>query len=192
MVNQSSDFYDSGASRLRSRLAAAALAGTTVAMLAAPPSAPAVTRSVDYGQPGAAPMRAVRGWWNPNGGTLRIPSREVSRSPQSRETQTICAEFTLYRFTAEYYVAPWAFEATRRRCVDAASRRRARFPTWNYAALPYSSYSLSVTITWRVKGGIRLSKALYDYDRVEDYRCETKNCASALRYAGVASMRFES
>jgi hypothetical protein len=192
MVNDSSELHDSGAARLRPRLAAAALAGLAAAVLAASPDAAAVTRTVDYGQPGAAQMRAVRGWWNPNGGRLRIPSREVGRTPQSRETQTICAEFTLYRFTAEYYVAPWAFEATRRSCVNAAPGHRARFRTWNYAALPYSSYNLGIAITWRVKNGPRLSSALYDYDRVADYRCETRNCASALRYAGVASIRFES
>ena len=137
-------------------------------------------------------MPAVRGWWNPNGGTLRIPAREVSRTPESRKTQTICAEFTLYRFTAEYYQEPWAFEATRRRCIDATPRRRARFPTWDYAALPYSSYNLNVTITWRVKNGTRLSSALYDYDRVADYRCQTRNCSSAIRQRGVASIRFDS
>jgi hypothetical protein len=174
------------------RFCTRALAGVAAVALAFPPPAAAVTRTVDYGQPGKAQMPAVRGWWNPNGGRLRIASREVGRTVQSRLPQTICAELTLYRFTAEYYVAPWAFEASRRWCRRAAPGRRAIFATWNYAALAYSSYNLNIAITWRASDGRRLSSALYDYDRVADYRCQTKNCASAIRYAGVASIRFES
>jgi hypothetical protein len=169
-----------------------ALAAVVATALAAPATAPAITRTVDYGQPGPAQLRAVRGWWNPNGGRLRVPARYVSRTTMSPKTQTICAEFTLYRFTAEYYEQPWAFDDTRRWCVDAAPGRRAHFPTWRYSALAYSSYTLDVTLTWRVRGAERLASALYDYDAVADYRCQTKNCSSALRYARVASIRFDS
>ena len=161
-------------------------------MLAAAAPAPAVTRSVEYGTPGAAEMPAVRGWWNPNGGTLRIPSRHVARAPGASQPQTICAEFTLYRFTSEYYVAPWAFDASRRWCRRADPRQRALFPAWRFSALAYSSYTLSVAITWRVSGGDRLSSAVYDYDEVADYRCQTGNCVSALRFGGVGSIRFDS
>ena len=163
-----------------------------VAALAAPAAAPAVTRTIDYGQPGPAQLKALRGWWNPNGGKLRVPSRYVDRTTMSPATQTICAEFTLYRFTAQYFEEPWAFEDSSRRCVDAAPGKRAHFSTWRYFAAPYSSYTLDVTITWRVRGGAPLASALYDYDRIADYRCQTKNCSSKKRYAGVASIRFES
>jgi hypothetical protein len=181
-----------GSGRLALRLFTWASAGVVTTALAAPSTAPAITRSVDYGQPGAAQMRAVRGWWNPNGGTLRMPARYVSRTSMSPATQTICTEFTLYRFTSEYYEEPWAFEASKRSCATAAPGHRAHFPTWRYSALAYSSYSLNLTITWRVKGGEPLARALYDYDRVADYRCQTRNCSSALRQRGVASIRFES
>jgi hypothetical protein len=173
-------------------LRAGALAVVAAALLAAPSAALAVTRSVDYGQPGRAQMPAVRGRWNPNGGTLRIPSRSVGRTVESRATQTICADFTLYRFTPQFYEGAWAFDATRRWCVRAAPRHRARFPAWRFSALAYSSYSLDVAIAWRVTGGAALSRALYHYDRVGDYRCETKNCTSALRFAGIAGIRFDS
>jgi hypothetical protein len=169
-----------------------ASAGVAAAALAAPSTAPALTRTVDYGQPGAAQMRSVRGWWNPNGGRLRVASRYVHRTTQSPETQTICTEFTVYRFTPEYFEEPWAFDATKRFCSTAAPGRRAHFPTWRYSALAYSSYNLNVTITWSVKGGAGLASALYDYDVVADYRCATKNCSSALRHGGVASIRFDS
>jgi hypothetical protein len=169
-----------------------ALAGVVAAALAAPSAAFAVTRSVDYGRPGRAQMPAVRGWWNPDGGTLRIPARLVSRTLGSPATQTICAELTLYRFTPQYYQGAWAFEATRRWCLRAAPGQRARFPTWRFSALAYSSYTLEVAITWRVAGGARLGSALYAYDGVSDYRCETKNCTSAPRFAGVAGIRFDS
>jgi hypothetical protein len=168
------------------------LLGVLVAALAVPSTAGAVTRTVDYGQPGAAQMRAVRGWWNPNGGKLLMSARYVSRSPQSPATQTICTNFTLYRFTAEYFEEPWAFEHSSRTCVDAAPGKRAHFPTWRYAALAYSSYNLNVTITWRIRGGSPFASALYDYDQVTDYRCQTRNCTSAKRYGGVASIRFDS
>ena len=92
-----------GSSRLPLRAFSGASAALAAAALAAPATAPAITRTVDYGQPGPAQMRAVRGWWNPNGGRLRMPARYVSRTPMSPRTQTICAEFTLYRFTAEYF-----------------------------------------------------------------------------------------
>jgi hypothetical protein len=167
-------------------------AAVVAAMLAAPPTAPAIMRTVDYGEPGPAQMRALRGWWNPNGGTLRMPARYVSRTGMSPATQTICTRFTLYRFTAEYYEEPWAFEASSRSCATAAPGHRAHFPTWRYSALAYSSYNLNVTITWRVKGGEPMASAVYDYDGVADYRCQTKNCSSAKRYAGIASIRFDS
>jgi hypothetical protein len=181
-------------SRFRLRLSAGALIAVTAAILAVPTAAPAVIRTVDYGQPGRAQMPAVRGWWNPNGGTLRVPSRHVSRtSPrQSPQTQTICAEYRLYKFTASYYEEPWAFQDSRRSCVHAAARHRAVFPTWNYSALAYSSYSLSVEVTWRLEGGSPLSRAEYDYNLVKDYRCQTGNCTSAIRYKGVGSIRFDS
>ena len=99
---------------------------------------------------------------------------------------------TLYRFTAEYFEEPWAFEATSRSCETAAPGRRAHFPTWRYSALAYSSYTLDITITWRVRGADRLASAFYDYDRVADYRCQTRNCSSAIRQRGVASIRFDS
>jgi hypothetical protein len=185
-------FVGVGSTRLPLRAFSGALAAIAAAALAAPATAPAITRTVDYGQPGPAQMRAVRGWWNPNGGTLRMPARYVSRTTMSPRTQTICTEFTLYRFTAEYFEEPWAFEATSRSCETAAPGRRAHFPTWRYSALAYSSYSLDVTITWRVRGGDRLASALYDYDRVADYRCQTRNCSSAIRQRGVASIRFDS
>ena len=181
-----------GSIRLPQRAFSAALAAVAIAALAAPATAPAITRTVDYGQPGPAQMRAVRGWWNPDGGRLRVPARYVSRTPMSPRTQTICTEFTLYRFTAEYFDEPWAFEATSRSCRTTAPGRRAHFPTWRYSALAYSSYNLNVTITWRVKGGEPLAAALYDYDRVADYRCQTRNCSSAIRQRGVASIRFDS
>jgi hypothetical protein len=181
-----------GSAPLLLRLFAPALAGVVTAMLMAPSTAPAITRTIDYGQPGPAQMRAVRGWWNPNGGTLRMPARHVSRTSTSPETQTICTVFTLYRFTSEYYEEPWAFEDSSRSCATAGPGQRAHFPTWRYPALAYSSYNLNVSITWRVRGGAPLASALYDYDAVADYRCQTKNCSSALRYAGVASIRFES
>jgi hypothetical protein len=168
------------------------LVGALVAALAAPSTAAAVTRTVDYGQPGPAQMRAVRGWWNPDGGKLRVASRYVGRTPLSPQPQTICTTFTLYRFTAEYFEEPWAFEASSRACRHAAPGKRAHFPTWRYSALAYSSYSLEVTITWRVRGGAPLASALYAYDQVRDYRCQTKNCASAKRHGGVASIRFDS
>jgi hypothetical protein len=161
-------------------------------MLAVPSAAPAVTRTIDYGQPGRAQMPAVRGWWNPDGGTLRIPARLVSRTLGSPATQTICAELTLYRFTPQYYQGAWAFDSTRHWCERAAPGHRALFPTWRFSALAYSSYSLNVAITWSVRGGDRLSSALYDYDGVGDYRCETKNCTSAKRFAGLAGIRFDS
>jgi hypothetical protein len=163
-----------------------------LAALGVPSTAAAVTRTVDYGQPGPAQMRAVRGWWNPEGGKLRVSSWYVGRTSLSPEPQTICSTFTLYRFTAEYFEEPWAFEASSRRCVDAAPGKRAHFPTWHYSALAYSSYTLEVTITWRIRGGVPLASALYDYDRVADYRCQTRNCSSAKRYGGVASIRFDS
>jgi hypothetical protein len=166
--------------------------GVAAVMLAAPSAASAVTRTVDYGRPGAAEMPAVRGWWNPDGGTLRIPSRHVSPTTQSQQAQTICLELTLFRFTAEFYEQPWAFDESRRRCVRTTPQRRARFPAWRNSVLAYSSYHLNVEITWRVTGGSRLSSALYDYDLVSDYRCQTKNCASAIRYLRVGSIRFES
>jgi hypothetical protein len=181
-----------GSSPLALRAFSGALAAVAAAGLAAPATAPALTRTVDYGHPGAAQMRAVRGWWTPNGGTLRVPARYVSRTTMSPRTQTICTEFTLYRFTAGYYEEPWAVEATSRSCATAARGHRAHFPTWRYSALAYSSYNLNVTITWRVKGADRLASALYDYDRVADYRCQTRNCSSALRQRGVASIRFDS
>ena len=162
------------------------------AALAAPAAAPAVTRTIDYGQPGPAQIKAVRGWWNPDGGKVRVLSRYVDRTAASAEPQTICTDFTLYRFTAQYFEEPWAFEDSSRKCVDAAPGKRAHFPTWRYFAAPYSSYTLNVTITWRVRGGPPLASALYDYDRVADYRCQTKNCTSKKRYASVASIRFES
>jgi hypothetical protein len=171
---------------------ALASAGVAVAMLVAPSAAPAITRTIDYGQPGPAQMRAVRGWWNPNGGKLRVPARYVSRTSMSPETQTICTELTLYRFTSAYYEEPWAFDASSRSCATAAPGRRAHFATWRYSALAYSSYALNVTVTWRVRGGAPLASALYDYDAVGDYRCQTKNCSSAQRYGGMASIRFES
>jgi hypothetical protein len=181
-----------GSSRLPVHAFSRALAAVAAAALAAPATAPAITRTVDYGQPGPAQMRVVRGWWNPDGGKLRMPARYVSRTPMSPRTQTICTEFTLYRFTAEYFEEPWAFEATKRTCETAPPGRRAHFPTWRYSALAYSSYSLNVTITWRVKGAEPLAAALYDYDRVADYRCQTRNCSSAIRQRGVASIRFDS
>jgi hypothetical protein len=181
-----------GSTRFSLRAFSGALAAVAAATLAAPTTAPAITRTVDYGQPGPAQMRAVRGWWNPNGGKLRMRARDVGRTAQSPKTQTICTQFTLYRFTPEYYDEPWAFDDSERWCVDAAPGRRAHFPTWRYSALAYSSYNLNVTITWRVKGGERLASALYDYDAVPDYRCQTKNCASAKRHGGVASIRFDS
>jgi hypothetical protein len=181
-----------GSCRLTLGLFAAALAAVAVAALAAPSPAPAITRSIDYGQPGPAQMRAVRGRWNPNGGTLRMPARYVSRTSMSPETQAICTEFTLYRFTAEYFEEPWAFEASSRSCATASPGHRAHFPTWRYSALAYSSYNLNVTVTWRVRRGAALASALYDYDLVRDYRCETRNCSSALRQRGVASIRFDS
>jgi len=162
-----------------------------LAAFAAPSTAAAVTRTVEYGQPGAAQMRAVRGWWNPNGGKLRMPARYVAPSPQSAAPQTICAELTLYRFTADYFNEPWAFDDSSRRCVDAPPGKRAHFPTWRYFALAYSSYNLEVTITWRVRRGPALASALYAYDRVADYRCQTRNCTSAIRH-GQASIRFDS
>jgi hypothetical protein len=168
-----------------------ALAVVAVASLAVPAAAPAVTRTIDYGQPGAAQMRALRGWWNPNGGKLRMPARDVSRSPQSPAAQTVCAELVLYQFRAEYFEEPWAFDHSTRKCVNAAPGRRAHFPTWRYTALAYTSYNLEITITWRVRGGAALASALYDYDGVGDYRCQTKNCASAIRH-GEASIRFDS
>jgi hypothetical protein len=174
------------------RVRAGAVTAVAAVAFAAPSAAVAVTRTVDFGQPGRAQMRAVRGWWNPNGGTLRIPARHVGRTPMSRAPQTICADVTLYRFTAQYYEQPWAFEDSWRWCRSAAPGRQAQLPAWRYAALACSSYNVSVTITWRVKGGAPLSSVLYEYDRVADYRCETKNCASAIRYGGVASIRFES
>jgi hypothetical protein len=179
-------------SRPALHLLSGALAAVAAAALGTASTASAVTRTVDYGQPGAAQMRAVRGWWNPNGGTLRMPSRYISRTTQSPRTQTICAELTLYRFTAEYYNEPWAYEASRRWCRVAAPGRRAHFPTWRFSALAYSSYNLNVTITWSVRRGAGLASALYDYDLVGDYRCETRNCVSALRHGGVASIRFDS
>src|SRR5215216_6734799 len=120
-------FVDVGSTRLPLRAFSGALAAVAVAALAAPATAPAITRTVDYGQPGPAQMRAVRGWWNPNGGRLRMPARYVSRTRMSPRTQTICTEFTLYRFTAEYFDEPWAFEATSRSCRTAAPGRRAHF-----------------------------------------------------------------
>jgi hypothetical protein len=168
------------------------LVGALVAALAAPSTAAAVTRTIDYGQPGPAQMRAVRGWWNPDGGKLRVPSRYVGPTPASPQPQTICTELTVYRFTAEYFEEPWAFDDSSRRCVGAAPGRRAHFPTWRYSALAYSSYKLEVTITWRIRGGAPLASALYDYDQVSDYRCQTRNCASAKRHGGVASIRFDS
>ena len=162
-----------------------------VAALAVPSTAAAVTRTVEYGQPGVAQMRAVRGWWNPNGGKLRMPARYVAPSPQSAAAQTICTELTLYRFTADYFEEPWAFEDSSRKCVDAPPGKRAHFPTWRYSALAYSSYNLEVTITWRARRGPALASALYAYDRVTDYRCQTGNCASAIRH-GEASIRFDS
>jgi hypothetical protein len=168
-----------------------ALAAVAVAALALPAAAPAVTRTIDYGQPGTDQARALRGWWNPNGGKLRLAARYVGRSPQSPATQTVCAELVLYQFTAEYFEEPWAFDHSSRKCVDAAPGRRAHFPTWRYTALAYTSYNLEITITWRVRGGVALASALYDYDGVGDYRCQTKNCASAIRH-GEASIRFDS
>jgi hypothetical protein len=179
-------------SRLRLCLPAAALVAVTAATLAAPAAAPAVTRIVEYGQPGPAQMPAVRGWWNPNGGRLRIPSRHVSRTRQSPQAQTICAEYLLYKFTASYYEEPWAFQDSRRWCRRVPAQGRATFPTWNYSAFAYSSYTLTVSISWRVTGADRLRRAQYDYNLVKDYRCETKNCKSAVRYRGVGSIRFES
>jgi hypothetical protein len=161
-------------------------------MLAVPSAASAVTRTIDYGQPGRAQMPAVRGWWNPEGGTLRIPARHVGRTLESRATQTICAAYTLYRFTPQYYQGAWGFDATRHWCERAAPGQRAVFPTWRFSALAYSSYNLNVAITWRVSGGAPLSSALYDYDSVADYRCQTKNCTSAKRFAGLAGIRFDS
>jgi hypothetical protein len=178
--------------RVRLRFSALALVGVTAVVLAAPVAAPAVTRTVEYGQPGAAQMPAVRGWWNPNGGTLRMPSRHVSRTPQSPQPQTICADYTLFRFTAAYYEEPWAYEASRHWCVRATGPGRAVVPKWNYSAFAYSSYTLSVAITWRVTGGPQLASAHYDYVLVKDYRCQTKNCSSAVRYQGVSGIRFDS
>jgi hypothetical protein len=170
----------------------AALAAVAAALLAVPSTAGAVKRTVDYGTPGQAQMPVVRGWWNPNGGTLRIPGRLVGRSPMSQEPQTLCAEFTFYKFTADYFQEPWAFDGSRHWCVRTTAHHRARFPTWHYRALAYQSYNLNITITWRVTDGAALSSALYDYNFVRDYRCQTKNCASAIRYGGVGSIRFES
>jgi hypothetical protein len=181
-----------GSTRVSLRASAGALAVVVVAVLAAPATAPAITQTIDYGQPGPAQLRAVRGWWNPNGGKLRMPARSVSRTASSPKTQTICAEFTLYQFTPEYFEEPWAFEDSKHWCVDAPPGRRAHFPTWRYSALAYSSYNLNVTLTWRVKGAEPLASALYDYDAVTDYRCQTRNCASAKRHGGVASIRFDS
>jgi hypothetical protein len=179
-------------SRFRLCLCTGAVAGVTAATLAAPAAAPAVIRTVEYGQPGAAQMPAVRGWWNPNGGRLLIPSRHVSRTLQSPQMQTICVEYALYKFTASYYEEPWAFDDSRQRCRRAAAGQRATFPRWNFSALAYSSYTLTVAVTWRTSGGLRLSRAQYDYNLVKDYRCETRNCKSAIRYRGVGSIRFDS
>jgi hypothetical protein len=178
--------------RRRLRLCSGALVGVALALLAAAPTAPAVTRSVEYGQPGAAQMPAVRGWWNPYGGTLRVPSRHVSRTDQSPAVQTICVEYNLYKFTSSYYEEPWAFQDSRRWCRHASPPHRATIPRWSYSAQAYSSYSLTLAISWRMKGGTPLSSALYDYDLVGDYRCQTKNCTSAIRYKRVASIRFDS
>jgi hypothetical protein len=179
-------------SPMRLCLCAAALAGIAGAPLAVPATARAVTRTVEYGQPGVAQMPVVRGWWNPNGGTLRIGSRYVSPTPQSPQTQTICVQYALYKFTASYYEEPWAFDDSRRWCRHAAPGARAHFPTWHFSAFAYSSYTLSVAVTWHAADGSRLSNAQYDYDRVKDYRCQTKNCRSAIRYRGVGSIRFDS
>jgi len=175
-------------SLLRPLLPALAVATATLAG-AAP--AGAITRTIDYGQPGTAQMRALRGWWNPNGGKLRMPARYVGRSPHSPATQTVCAELVLYQFTADYFEEPWAFDHSTRTCVNAAPGRRAHFRAWRYTALAYTSYNLEITLTWRVRGGAALASALYDYDAVADYRCQTKNCASAIRH-GEASIRFDS
>ena len=179
-------------STIRLPLSAGALAGVIAVALVAPATAPAVTQTVEYGQPGIAQMPAVRGWWNPNGGTLRIASRFVSPTLQSPEKQTICVQYALYKFTASYYEEPWAFDASRRWCRRAAPGRRAHFPTWHFSAFAYSSYTLNVGVTWRAADGTRLSSAQYDYDLVKDYRCETKNCRSAIGYRGVGSIRFDS
>ena len=177
---------------MRSLLRPLSLAlAVATATLAGPAPAEAVTRTVNYGQPNTAQMRALRGWWNPNGGKLRMPARYVGRSPQSTATQTVCAELVLYQFTADYFEEPWAFDHSTRTCVNAAPGRRAHFPTWRYTALAYTSYNLEITITWRVRRGPALASALYDYDRVADYRCQTGNCASAIRH-GEASIRFDS
>ena len=177
---------------MRSLLRPLSLAlAVATATLAGPAIAGAITRTIDYGQPGTAQMRALRGWWNPNGGKLRMPARYVGRSPQSTATQTVCAELVLYQFTADYFEEPWAFDHSTRTCVNAAPGRRAHFPTWRYTALAYTSYNLEITLTWRVRGGSALSSALYDYDQVADYRCQTKNCSSAIRH-GEASIRFDS
>jgi hypothetical protein len=193
-MNVISGAHDRGSptSRRRLRLCAGMFVAVLLAVLAAAPTAPAVTRSVEYGQPGAAQMPAVRGWWNPYGGTLRVPSRHVSRTNQSPAVQTICVEYNVYKFTPGYYEEPWAFQDSKRRCRHASSPHGATFPRWTYSAQAYSSYSLTVAISWRMKGGTPLSSALYDYDLVTDYRCQTKNCASAIRYRNVAGIRFDS
>ena len=168
-----------------------ALVALTVAVLASPSVAGAVTRTVDFGQPGAAEMPVVRGSWNPNGGTLRIPARHVSRSPQSPAAQTICAELTVYKFIPDYFVAPWAFDRSRRSCARVAPGHRALFRRWHVSALAYTSYNLNVTVTWRVTGGQPLSRAAYDYNLARDYRCQTRNCVRAV-HAREGSIRFNS
>lgn len=168
-----------------------ALLALTAAALASPTSAGAVTRIVDFGQPGRAQMPVVRGWWNPNGGTLRVAGRQVGRTPQSHEAQTICVEYTIYKFIPDYFVAPWAYDRSTRTCVRTAPRQRAHIPAWRLSALAYTSYNLNVTVTWRMPGGAPLSSAVYDYASAHDYRCQTRNCTRAV-HASEGSIRFDS
>jgi hypothetical protein len=181
----------SGRSRFRLRVCAVALAGIAAAILAAPAVAPGVTRSVEYGQPGVAQMPAVLGWWTIDGNILRVPARDISRTTRSRRTQTICADYQLYKFNGTIYEKAWGFQDNRRWCVRIDAGNKLTVPTWDYAAQPIASYSLNVVVSWRIRGGKRLGRAVYDYDRVGDYQCQTIKCFSQIGYKDVGSIFFD-
>jgi hypothetical protein len=143
------------------------------------------------GSPGAATMPPVRGWWfYTEPALIRFMPRLVWRSPAYRSySQRICVEYRTYAFTPGR--AEWGFDWKRSSCINVRPGYRASFSQQDYRAqVPLKAYNVEVWVTWDV-GSRRIGSARWDYNNVNDYRCQTPNCYADYGYGDVAYIMFD-
>jgi hypothetical protein len=168
---------------VRFRRALAKVAASTVALTCAAAvlgvgPASAVTPHVVYGKPGSVQLVDVEGsrhaGENPH---VIFPTHTIRRSPLApKDRQKICTAFQIW-VPATAPATGWVLQTSSPTfCGWIARYHYAGVNEWQWEGAIGMRYHAEFVVTWATKKRKKLARATYDFDKTDDYKCDTRFC----------------